>query len=423
MKLASLSLPWARLKARLAVGLRSDEAFVRRVHRAVSGREPHEESLAVHTRSLGTGRSRFDVMADIARLQLRGEDVRQTLDRVFRRLLGRDVDPISLAIYGEALRKGWDAADVAFDLVESDEFINKLLRQYTQLPSLRAKRPDRFETARVGDATMDVFRVDGPGDVDWLEEQILTNRYYETPGTWSFALDWDKRAMAEILSGFAPRRALELGCSNGSVLKGLADLGYVAEGIEISALALERAQPEVKGRIHLGDVLTLPLRRDHDLVFGLDVFEHLNPNRLDVYLARLFDLLEDGGYLFANIPAHGPDPIFGERFDYHLPEWRHDAEQGRPFSLLPVDQDGYPKHGHLVVADWAWWTARFTERGFVREVQIERAIHDVYDPLLALNAPARIPFFVFSRAGDPQRSAALARGFHERTPLPAVVAC
>lgn len=414
----------AALKARLSIGLRSDEAFVRRAFSAVAGREPDAASLAAHTAALAAGRSRYDVMADIARRELRGggaaDDVDAILDRVYRRLLQREPDPIGRASYGAALRSGLDAADVAFSLVESEEYVNRLLRRHTHLPNLRARRPDRFETVPVaGGAAMDVFRVETPEDVDWLEEQVLSNGYYETPGIWSFALDWDKRAMAEILSGFAPRRALELGCSNGSVLKGLHDLGYRAEGVEISALALEKAHPEVKERIHLGDVLTLPLARDHDLVFGLDVFEHLNPNRLGVYLGRLFDLLADGGYLFANIPAHGKDPVFGERFGYHLPVWRRDAEAGRSFSLLPVDANGYPTHGHLVVADWAWWTARFTERGFVRETEIERAIHERYDPLLEANTPARTPFFVFSRAGSRERSEALARGFRARTPLPA----
>jgi hypothetical protein len=32
-------------------------------------------------------------------------------------------------------------------------------------------------------------------------------------------------------------------------------------------------------------------RRGYDLIFGLDVFEHLNPNRLDAYIVRLAELV------------------------------------------------------------------------------------------------------------------------------------
>ena len=71
-------------------------------------------------------------------------------------------------------------------------------------------------------------------------------------------------------------------------------------------------------RIHQGDLLTLPLAGPFDLVYGLDIFEHLNPNRLDDYLARVAALLADGGYLYAALPAFGDDPVFGLVFPMYL---------------------------------------------------------------------------------------------------------
>ena len=87
---------------------------------------------------------------------------------------------------------------------------------------------------------------------------------------------------------------------------------------------------DVRDRIHLGDLLDLDLPTDYDLVFGLDIFEHLNPNRLDKYLAAIHERLVDGGVLFAVVPAFGTDAVFGEAFPLYLDEWQADLD-ARPF--------------------------------------------------------------------------------------------
>lgn len=128
---------------------------------------------------------------------------------------------------------------------------------------------------------MVVFAACGPADFDWLEAAILQQGYYELPGVWNFGVDVDKRVMAEIVGTFAPARALEMGCASGAVLECLHDLGILAEGVEISSMALSRASERVRSRIHQGDLLELDMSATYDTVFGLDVFEHLNPNRID----------------------------------------------------------------------------------------------------------------------------------------------
>jgi hypothetical protein len=62
-------------------------------------------------------------------------------------------------------------------------------------------------------------------------------------------------------------------------------------------------------------------RPGYDLIFGLDVFEHLNPNRLDAYIVRLAELVGTGGFLFCHIPAFGTDPVFGTVFPLYLDRW------------------------------------------------------------------------------------------------------
>ena len=215
--------------------------------------------------------------------------------------------------------------------------------------------------------------------------------------------------VAEILAAFAPARALELGCAAGAVLQCLLDYGVAAEGVEISEMAIARAPESVRPRIHQGDLLSLDLsrpagsadeRRGYDLIFGLDVFEHLNPNRLDAYIVRLAELVEAGGFVFCNIPAFGDDPVFGTVFPPYLERWEQDAAAGRPFSTLHVDDLGYPIHGHLTWADATWWRECFERRGFRREIEIERALHAKYDRHMKLRSPARCAYFVFAK-GEP----------------------
>jgi hypothetical protein len=200
---------------------------------------------------------------------------------------------------------------------------------------------------------------------------------------------------------------LELGCASGAVLECLEDVGVMAEGVDISAMAVARAAERVRPRIHHGDILSLDLSSKYDLLFGLDVFEHLNPNRLDAYLARLASITTGDAFLYCNIPAFGEDPVFGTVFPYYVDGWREDAAAGKPFSRLHADEQGYPLHGHLIWADAAWWAARFAAAGFTREIEIERAFHRKYGAYMEKRSPARRAFFVFAKPAAAARRAAV----------------
>jgi hypothetical protein len=180
------------------------------------------------------------------------------------------------------------------------------------------------------------------------------------------------------------------------VLKLLSEIGIDAEGVEISHMALALAYPEIKKKIHFGDLLGLNLPSGYDIIVGMDVFEHLNPNKISAYLRRCFELLKQGGFLYTNIPVFGNDEIFGEVFPIYLDEWRVDAAADGLFSKLPVDEGGWPINGHLIWATSKWWQDQFERVGLRREVRIEQALHDVYDSYF-LTAPARKSFFVLSK--------------------------
>ena len=327
----------------------------------------------------------------------------QFIELVYSKWLGRDPDPEGRANYLQHLKAGNSRASLLLDFAESPEFAFRIVRDhihdYIRVLPIMEERPDRYrvERDRSGGEPRRVFVVGEDSDFDWLERKIVENGYYERPGVWSFFIDEDKRLMADIAAEFKPRSVLDVGCANGAVLKCLKDLGIPAEGVEISQLAMDMAPEDVRSAIHLGDLRTLRLPRRYDLVLGLDIYEHFNPNRLDEYIARIYDLVEEGGFLFANVPAFGPDPVFGEVFKIDMPVWDEDVAAGKSFRTLPVDDYGYPRNGHLICAPTGWWVERFERAGFRREPGIERTLHQKYDGAIERIAPARKSFYVFSR--------------------------
>ena len=347
-----------------------------------------------------------------ARLEPIFQDDTAFVEAAFEQILGRKVDLDGLNHYRRVLRQGVGRTAVLLDLMRSDEFRAKLTETPRPLANLRLKRPDayRHATDRTNGETIPVFQAASAGDFDWLEREIIDNAYYEGPGVWNFGVDADKRVVAEMIEAFAPVRALELGCAAGAVLECLHRKGIHAEGVELSRHAIAKASSSITTRIHRGDLLSLDLERGaYDLVFGLDIFEHLNPNKLDAYISRIRQLTSDDAYLFCNIPAFGVDRVFGTVFPLYLSEWETEATAGRPFSTLHVDELGYPIHGHLIWAGSTWWTTRFESHGFSRDIEVERALHGKYDQYMEARAPARRSYFVFRKGGSAARSEAIAR--------------
>ena len=332
---------------------------------------------------------------------------REFVDGAFRDILGREADQGGMDFYRGVLRSGVRRTAVLLDIMRSAEFRRSLAPPApSTLPNLVLQRPERFRRTvdRVSGQSILVFDAASPGDFDWLETAIIRNGYYEEPGVWILEVDFDKRLVAEMIAAFAPSRGLELGTAAGAVLECLDDLGIAAEGIEISAMAIAKAADRVRARIHQGDLLALDLPARYDLVFGLDVFEHLNPNKLDAYIARMAQITSDEAFLFCNIPSFGDDAVFGTVFPCYVESWDREAAGGL-FRTLHVEDTGYPIHGHLTWATAPWWVQRFEAAGFTRDVEIERAFHRKYDGYMTKRSPARCAYFVFGKAGAAARRA------------------
>ena len=339
----------------------------------------------------------------------RGPDDEQFLDDTFQSLLGRPVDPAGRAHFLKVLAAGASRDEIVAALEASDEYQNRIAARAFVLPDLQGSAPERYEVLTSDDgSSVSVFRADDEAAFDWIEQQIFDNGYYEKPGIWSFQIDLDKRVMAEMIAGLEPRSAVEVGCSSGAVLHCLAEAAVDVCGIEISELAADRAPDTVRDRIVLGDIGELEFDRGFDVAFGLDVFEHVHPQKLDAFIASLVALVEPGGILFVNVPAFGEDAVFGEVFPMFLEEWRADAANRQVFHHLQVDERGYPSHGHLVWATTDWWVTRFEQAGLQRASDVERALHDQYDWYFASCTPARQSFYVFTKDRDAADVRALA---------------
>jgi Domain of unknown function (DUF4214)/Methyltransferase domain len=334
------------------------------------------------------------------------------IEAAYVEILGRPADQDGLDHYTRLLREGLGRTAVLLSLMRSEEFTRRLNRPAApSIPSLRILRPTQYRDTvdLTNGESIAIFDARAPADFDWLERGILEHGYYEQPGVWNLGVDVDKRIIAEIVASFAPERALEIGCAAGAVLEVLEEHGIQAEGVEISSSAVARAAEGVRPRIHRGDLLSLDVPAVHDLAFGLDVFEHLNPNRIDAYVARLTAITREDAFFFCNIPAFGEDPVFGTVFPLYVEGWEQDAAAGRPFSALHVDELGYPIHGHLTWADARWWVQRFEAAGLGRDLAVERELHRKYDRYMEKRAPARRAFFVFAKAAAGGRRSAILR--------------
>ena len=328
------------------------------------------------------------------------------LEEVYQKILKRDMDEIGRAHFLKHLKAGQTRVDIIQDIMTSEEFINKIIREHIRLPSIKPEKPDQYELSHdiYSNEKIWVFKVKDMEDFNWLEKKMTENGYYEQPGVWSLQINEDKQLLADFISAFHPKTTLEIGCANGPLMKCLKDRGFFSEGIDISRSVTAKAYPEIKENIHLGDLLEINLPSGYAMVLGMDIFEHFNPNKLEDYISAIYTLLDEGGYLLCNIPAFEKDPVFGEVFKLYIKDWKEDSAQNRCFRTIHVDGEGYPKNGHLIGASSRWWVEQFERAGFKREIEIERAAHKRYDDAMKRISIARTTFYIFSKNADQGRN-------------------
>jgi len=178
--------------------------------------------------------------------------------------------------------------------------------------------------------------------------------------------------------------ALDVGCATGFVVEALREIGVEAEGVDISRYAVDNATPGARGHVRWADIRRrLPFAdAAFDVVTALETLEHLAPPAVPAAIAELARVC--GRWVVCTIPSFGSNQngpggwfqvkVRDDRVSYY--ESLGPAYEGPiPFGDLYRDAEGKPIEGHLTVASFAWWTARFADAGMVRCDATERRIH------------------------------------------------
>jgi hypothetical protein len=155
------------------------------------------------------------------------------------------------------------------------------------------------------------------------------------------------RSLLPLVRKIQPTTILEVGCTSGNLLTQFADENPKTEiaGIEIFEFLRDAAPANIRDQIHIMD-LRFPLgtKLQSDLVICLEVAEHIDPGRLDVFLDSLYAVTSK--YLVMSWSDSYPGP---------------DAP---PQHLAPIRRNQYRK----VMSKWG-----FKERSDLTKVCLEIA--------------------------------------------------
>ena len=155
------------------------------------------------------------------------------------------------------------------------------------------------------------------------------------------------RSLLPLVRKIQPTTILEVGCASGNLLTQFADENPKTEiaGIEIFEFLRDAAPANIRDQIHIMD-LRFPLgtKLQSDLVICLEVAEHIDPGRLDVFLDSLYAVTSK--YLVMSWSDSYPGP---------------DAP---PQHLAPIRRNQYRK----VMSKWG-----FKERSDLTKVCLEIA--------------------------------------------------
>jgi len=124
------------------------------------------------------------------------------------------------------------------------------------------------------------------------------------------ARPWPTPLLADWIDRLPRGRALDVACGAGRNSLFLAEHGYAVDGIDISAVALDRARAAAADRglkanfIAMDLEAELPTDRRYDLIV---MVRYTHP----VLVADLVELLDDGGYLLCEEHLRTPCDVIG----------------------------------------------------------------------------------------------------------------
>ncbi len=194
----------------------------------------------------------------------------------------------------------------------------------------------------------------------------------ESPGGYTSYQDDDSfvRLCDVFMDNLQPRRVLDVGCAKGFLMGRFIERGVDTCGIDLSEYAVSEASEIVRPHIQLASILEIPFPdNSFDLVVCMETLEHIEPHLVPQAISELARVSSQ--YVLASMPSYGFN-------DYGPQGWRmsdsqrEDADAGRAFREIELDELGQPRHGHVALATYRWWTERFAEAGLYRLGWLER---------------------------------------------------
>jgi ubiquinone/menaquinone biosynthesis C-methylase UbiE len=143
--------------------------------------------------------------------------------------------------------------------------------------------------------------------------------------------------IAEACFAFRPRRALEIGCATGVVVRRLNDKGVEAHGIDVSKWAIgNRQHPNVI----LAGAEDLPFPDNHfDFVYSTHSLEHIPTDVAERAFREMGRVSAPNATHFHTLPVLGRGPYLGDP------------------AVVTAQLKNDPTHNLLF--DEAWWLAQF----------------------------------------------------------------
>ena len=114
-------------------------------------------------------------------------------------------------------------------------------------------------------------------------------------------------------------RWLDVGCANGVFVETIAEMGVVAEGVELSQHAVKSGRDHGL-KLHVGTVDDLPEADRFDCITAFDVLEHvIDPSG---FLRSIQQRLTDQGHIVLTVPNAGGivRGLMGKRWYFYIPE-------------------------------------------------------------------------------------------------------
>lgn len=93
-------------------------------------------------------------------------------------------------------------------------------------------------------------------------------------------------------------RVLDVGCAKGFLVKDLLALGIDAYGVDVSNYALMKCEPEVVGRLQIGNAESLPFPdKSFDAVLSINTIHNLSKERCKLALHEIERLAPGNGFV------------------------------------------------------------------------------------------------------------------------------